>query len=273
MVAGSEKGLTYDDNMAAFSQLGFAPHVADHQATRDLGTSVMGIPISLPAIISPTRVQAVHPDGEVAVARAAAARGTIMGLSSFASKTVEEVTAANPNTFFQMYWSGSRDTMVQRMNRARAAGTKGLIATLDWSFSNGRDWGSPRIPERMSLKAMVSFAPSVLPHPKWARGHSEEVPPAGLAEFLNLLLELGSSALANPAAQVAPQPLTEREQEILELVGKLRSNREIALELHLGVNTVKWYLKRLFNALGVTGRQECVDEARRRHLLAPVPTP
>jgi isopentenyl diphosphate isomerase/L-lactate dehydrogenase-like FMN-dependent dehydrogenase len=59
----------------------------------------MGQPMSLPVIISPTGVQAVHPDGEVAVARAAAARGTVMRLSSFASKPVEEVVAANPQTF------------------------------------------------------------------------------------------------------------------------------------------------------------------------------
>ena len=63
----------------------------------------------MPVIISPTGVQAVHPDGEVAVARAAAARGTAMGLSSFASKPVEEVVAANPQTFFQMYWIGTRE--------------------------------------------------------------------------------------------------------------------------------------------------------------------
>jgi len=143
LVAGSERGLTIDDNMGAFAELGFAPHVAGHQPQRDLSTTVMGIPISLPVIISPTGVQAVHPDGEVAVARAANNRGTIMGLSSFASKPIEEVTAANPNTFFQMYWTGTRDAMIERMDRARAAGAKGLISTLDWSFSNGRDWGSP----------------------------------------------------------------------------------------------------------------------------------
>ncbi|WP_378145959.1 pre-mycofactocin synthase MftD [Cnuibacter sp. UC19_7] len=167
LVAGSEKGVTIDDNLAAFSELGFAPHVAGHKSDRDLSTSVMGIDISFPVIISPTGVQAVHPDGEVAVARAAAARGTIMGLSSFASKPVEEVVAANPNTFFQMYWTGTREAMIQRMDRARKAGAKGLIATLDWSFSNGRDWGSPAIPEKLNLKAMVDFAPNVLPHPKW----------------------------------------------------------------------------------------------------------
>ena len=60
-------------------ELGFAPHVADLSASRDQGTRVMGQDISLPVLISPTGVQTVHPDGEVAVARAAAARGTAMG--------------------------------------------------------------------------------------------------------------------------------------------------------------------------------------------------
>lgn len=141
--------------------------MAGQQPERDLATTVLGIPISLPVLISPTGVQAVHPDGEVAVARAAAARGTIMGLSSFASKPVEEVAAVNENTFFQMYWTGSRASMVQRMDRARAAGAKALIATTDWSFSIGRDWGSPAIPERMDLAAMVRFAPEGIIRPKW----------------------------------------------------------------------------------------------------------
>ena len=167
LIAGSEKGTTVRDNLAAFSELGFAPHVAGLSAKRDLDTTVMGQPVSLPVILSPTGVQAVHPDGEVAVARAAAARGTAMGLSSFASKPVEEVVAANPKTFFQVYWAGARDQLAQRLDRARAAGVAGLIVTLDWSFSNGRDWGSPAIPERVDLRTMVKFAPEVLRRPRW----------------------------------------------------------------------------------------------------------
>ena len=68
-------------------------------------------------MISPTGVQAVDPDGEVAVARAAAARGTAMGLSSFASKPIEEVIAANPKIFFQVYWLGGRDAIAERVER------------------------------------------------------------------------------------------------------------------------------------------------------------
>jgi pre-mycofactocin synthase len=167
LVAGSEKGLTIADNQAAFAELGLAPHVAGLHAERSMATSVMGQDISLPVLISPTGVQAVHPEGEVAVARAAASRGTVMGLSNFASRSVEDVCATGAATFFQMYWTGDRDVMIQRMERARAAGARGLIATLDWSFSMGRDWGSPEIPEKVDLKTMLRFAPQVARRPRW----------------------------------------------------------------------------------------------------------
>ena len=167
LIAGSERGITVDDNLAAFGELGFAPHVAGLSSKRDLSTTVMGQSISMPVFISPTGVQAVHPDGEVAVARAAAARGTAMSLSSFASKPIEDVAEANPQTFFQMYWTGGRDKLVARMERARAAGAVGLILTTDWSFSTGRDWGSPAIPEKMDLRAMMRFAPEAITRPRW----------------------------------------------------------------------------------------------------------
>ncbi|KQY50090.1 MULTISPECIES: pre-mycofactocin synthase MftD [unclassified Nocardioides] len=174
LVAGSERGQSIADNEAAFRELGLAPHVAGQRPERAMATSVMGIDISLPVIMSPTGVQAVHPDGEVAVARAAAARGTVIGLSNFASRSVEDVVEANPNTFFQMYWTGDREVMVQRMERARAAGAKGLIATLDWSFSMGRDWGSPEIPEKIDFKSALRLAPEVARRPRWAWQFAKE---------------------------------------------------------------------------------------------------
>jgi heme/flavin dehydrogenase (mycofactocin system) len=173
LVAGSERGLSRDDNLAAFGELGFSPHVAGLSDKRELATAVMGQPMSMPVMISPTGVQAVDPDGEVAVARAAANRGVVMGLSSFASKPVEEVAEANPQTFFQVYWCGSREQIVQRLERARAAGCVGIILTLDWSFSNGRDWGSPQIPEKVDLKTAIRFAPEVLSHPRWAKAFAK----------------------------------------------------------------------------------------------------
>jgi heme/flavin dehydrogenase (mycofactocin system) len=167
LIAGSEKGISSRDNLESFDQLGFAPHVAGNKSERAMATTVMGQPMSMPVLISPTGVQAVHPDGEVAVARAAANRGVAMGLSSFASRSVEEVCAVNSQVFFQMYWSGDRDTLIQRLARAKAAGAKGIILTLDWSFANGRDWGSPWIPDKIDMKAVIKLAPDVLARPGW----------------------------------------------------------------------------------------------------------
>ena len=167
LISASEKGITVSDNVEAFSELGFAPHVIGALEKRDLSTTVMGQDISLPVIISPTGVQAVDPDGEVAVARAAAARGTAMGLSSFASKPIEEVIAANPKVFFQVYWLGGRDAIAERVERAREAGAVGLIVTTDWTFSHGRDWGSPKIPEEMNLRTILRLSPEAITKPRW----------------------------------------------------------------------------------------------------------
>jgi heme/flavin dehydrogenase (mycofactocin system) len=120
----------------------------------------------LPVVVSPTGVQAVNPEGEVAVARAVAAEGTAMGLSSFASKPIEEVVAAGPPVLFQVYWMG-RDRLSQLIERAREAGAKGLIITLDWTFAHRRDWGSPTIPERLDLRTMAMFAPQAIARPRW----------------------------------------------------------------------------------------------------------
>ncbi len=168
LLAGAEKGDTLGDNVRAFGELGFVPRIATGRAGgSELATTVLGQDIALPVIVSPTGVQAVSPEGELAVARGAAAAGTAMGLSSFASKPVEAVVEANAKTFFQVYWMGSRERMERTLERARAAGAKGLIVTLDWSFVHRRDWGSPAIPERLDLRAMLAFAPQALARPRW----------------------------------------------------------------------------------------------------------
>ena len=175
LVGGSEAGVTLRDNMDAFSELEPEPHVIGAKQDRDMATTVMGQPISLPVMISPTGVQAVTPDGEVDVARAAAARGTAMGLSSFASKPIEEVIAANPQTFFQVYWLGGKERVLERLERAKAAGAAGVILTTDWSFSMGRDWGSPAIPEKLDAKAMLTLAPEIAVSPRWAMEWARDV--------------------------------------------------------------------------------------------------
>ena len=168
LLAGAEQGITLRDNVAAYGEITLVPRIASGvPAERRLATTVLGQPVSMPVLISPTGVQAVDPEGELAVARAAASAGTAMGLGAFASRPIEEVIAENPLTFFQMYWLGDRDRMVALIERARSAGARGLIVTLDWSFSHRRDWGSPTIPERLDVKAALRFAPEALRRPRW----------------------------------------------------------------------------------------------------------
>jgi len=194
LVAGAERGVTLADNVAAFGELGFVPRIATGLPPgRDLSTTVLARRISMPVICSPVGVQAVHPDGEVAVARASAAAGTAMGLSSFASRPLADVVAANPQTFFQVYWLGTRKRIAQILDRAREAGAAGLIVTLDWTFAHRRDWGSPPIPERYDLRAMRSLAPQAIARPRW---------------LLDFLRSGGPPALAVPnlAAPGEPAP-------------------------------------------------------------------
>jgi pre-mycofactocin synthase len=189
--AGAEAGITRADNVAAFSEICFAPssvaqapltrsllarsplapplrpqsRPADLPPGRDLRTSVLGVDIDLPVIASPVGAQAVHPLGEVAVALGTRAAGTAMGLSEFASKPTAEVTVANPKLFFQVHWSADRDALLERAEIARAAGAKALIVTLDWSFASGRDWGSPAIPEKLDPPTLARLAPAGLARP------------------------------------------------------------------------------------------------------------
>jgi heme/flavin dehydrogenase (mycofactocin system) len=172
--AGSEAGVTRADNLRAFEEIGFAPpRLADLPGLRDLRTTVLGTEISLPVIASPVGVQAVHPLGEAGIAIGTARAGTAMGLSEFASRPIAQVIPHNPDVFFQVHWSAPRDALYHRAERARQAGARTLIVTLDWSFPGGRDWGSPWIPERMDLTAWRRYGPQALARPgylaRWLR--------------------------------------------------------------------------------------------------------
>src|SRR3546814_13845276 len=91
--------------------------------SRDLSTRVLGQDLSMPVLISPTGVQMVHPEAEIGIARAAANRGTALGLPNFGSTPMEPVMAQNPKTLFQLYWCGTRDPTTPRTHRAKRADT------------------------------------------------------------------------------------------------------------------------------------------------------
>jgi len=193
--AGAEAGITREDNTGAFAELRFAPpRVAGLPGSRDLTTSVLGTRLSLPVIASPVGVQAVHPLGEAGLAIGTARAGTALGLSEFASLPAADVIRHNPSLFFQVHWSADRETLHSRAERARHAGARALIVTLDWSFPGGRDWGSPLIPERMNLAAVARYAPQVLARPRY------------LARWLRSGAGLPHLTVPNMAAGGGPAP-------------------------------------------------------------------
>jgi pre-mycofactocin synthase len=174
LISGNEKGVTMRANVQAFSEIGWRPLVAreaheEQPIQRDLSSSALGIDLSMPIMIGPAGAQAVDPRAEVAVARAAKTAGIAIGLSSFATKPFKEVVAANPDALYQLYWTGSKDEILWRAERAKADGAKGLIVTLDATGGGlgRRDWGSPSVPAKIDLATLIRFAPMGLSRPGW----------------------------------------------------------------------------------------------------------
>lgn len=167
LLAGVERGLTRENNALAFDQIAVIPRLCDLKGVREQATTVLGQGVSMPIVISPTGVQAVDPEGEVAVARAAKAAGILQGLSNYASQSIGDVIAANDKVFFQLYWFGDREAIRARVERAHEAGAVALAVTLDWALTHRADWGRPQIPEGMGLKTLVQHAGEGLHHPGW----------------------------------------------------------------------------------------------------------
>jgi L-lactate dehydrogenase (cytochrome) len=130
--AGSE--TTARANRAAFERWRIVPRMLRDVSTTDLSVTVLGTPMPAPVALAPIGVLSiVHPDGESAVARAAAALGLPMVVSTAASTSLEEVAAAGGDgpRWYQLYWPKDRELAVSFLERAAAAGYQALVLTLD----------------------------------------------------------------------------------------------------------------------------------------------
>jgi lactate 2-monooxygenase len=129
--AGSED--TMRANEAAFRRWRIVPRMLRDVSVRDLSTTVLGTSLPAPLALAPIGLQSiVHPDGELAVARAAAAVGLPMAVSTMTSETLEAIahTGSGPK-WFQLYWPTDRELMQSFLSRADAAGYRAVIVTLD----------------------------------------------------------------------------------------------------------------------------------------------
>jgi isopentenyl diphosphate isomerase/L-lactate dehydrogenase-like FMN-dependent dehydrogenase len=130
--AGTED--TMRANLEAFRRWRIVPRMLRAVEDRRLRTSLLGTELAAPLLLAPIGVQTlVHPDGELASARAAAARGVPMVVSTASATSLEDIAEANGDgpRWYQLYWPGDDDLTASIVQRAERAGYSALVLTVD----------------------------------------------------------------------------------------------------------------------------------------------
>ena len=132
--AGAGTEDTIDANVEAFRRRRIVPRMLRDVSARDLSTTVLGTAMPAPLLLAPIGVQAVvHPDGELATARAAAAVGAPMIVSTASHFSLEEVAEAGGEAprWFQLYWPNDPELARSMVERAERAGYGAIVLTVD----------------------------------------------------------------------------------------------------------------------------------------------
>jgi 4-hydroxymandelate oxidase len=160
--AGDE--LTVRENEQAWAGLRLRPRVLVDVSACETATTILGQPVTFPLLTAPCAFnQLAHPDGELAVARATAAAGVIQTLSTMASRSMEEVTAASTGTrWFQLYCHRDREITKALVERAEAAGFAALCLTVDVPATGNRERdfrNKFQVPAHIPLANLVQYLP------------------------------------------------------------------------------------------------------------------
>jgi isopentenyl diphosphate isomerase/L-lactate dehydrogenase-like FMN-dependent dehydrogenase len=142
VAGGAGAGDTMRANREAFFRWQIRPKMACDVSSRDIGITLFGKRQQAPFLLAPVGVQGIlHAEGELAVARAAAATGTPFILSNVSSFTIEQVAAAagNGERWFQLYPGKNRDVMQSALSRAEASGYSAVVVTLDTTMLGWRE--------------------------------------------------------------------------------------------------------------------------------------
>ena len=161
--------VTYRRNSEAFERCDLVPNVLAGVESIDMSTTVMGQRLAMPLFCSPTALQRLfHHDGELAVAKAAEKFGTMFGISSLGTVSIEEIsTAIKTPKLFQLYFHKDRGLTNSMIDRCIAAKFDALALTVDTITGGNRERDLRTgftSPPRLSLKSLLSFAL----HPNWA---------------------------------------------------------------------------------------------------------
>lgn len=169
---GAEGEITLRENCRAFEDITFRPRQAVAMESCNLRTTVLGTEISFPAMLAPVGYsRLMHPEGEVAGARAAGEAGTGYILSTISGHKLEDVKAGTKGfAWYQLYLAGGRLAAEGAMERAHKAGFSALVVTIDTAVAGMRE-RDPRngVPQLLGsgVFAKIPFLPNLLLHPGW----------------------------------------------------------------------------------------------------------
>jgi 4-hydroxymandelate oxidase len=163
---GANDETTLRDNVDAFGRWFLRPRVLIDVAECTTATTVLGQQISMPLLVAPVAYQRVaHPDGEVAMARAARAVGTIMCLSTNSTAQTDEVTAVDCLRWFQLYAFDDEGMTRELVAQARGGGFTALVLTVDSPVRGRRERDNRTafvIPDHLAIAAHESRG--ITPH-------------------------------------------------------------------------------------------------------------
>ena len=161
--------LTYKRNTTAFDDVDLVPKVLAGVENIDMSVTVMGQKLDMPLYCAPTALQRLfHHEGERAVAKAASNFGTMFGVSSLATVTVEEIEKLAPGPkLFQFYFHKDRGLNNALLERARNANFNVMALTVDTITGGNRERDLRTgftSPPKLTMNSLFSFAT----HPSWA---------------------------------------------------------------------------------------------------------
>ena len=169
---GADGEWTLRENRRAFDAITFRPQQAVAVPACDLRTRVLGTELSVPLLLAPVGyLRVMHPDGEIAAARAAGRAGIGFILSTVSGHRLENVKAASSGqVWYQLYLTGGRAAAENAMGRAMDVGYTVLVITIDSTVIGHRERELRDGMEQLlrgSIWSKIPFAPQVLTRPRW----------------------------------------------------------------------------------------------------------
>ena len=186
---GADREWTLKENCRAYEDVLFRPRSAVATRSCDLGTTVLGTTIDIPFLLAPVGSSRMfYPRGEERAASAAGEAGTIYTLSTLSGCRLEDVKAATAgDAWYQLYLVGGRDTAVGAINRAKAAGYKALVVTIDTPVAGLRERDSRNGVKELLARNLstVPYLGQMLSRPAWLYSYFND---GGLMNFPNIVI-------------------------------------------------------------------------------------